>query len=72
MNVKHIIKLVGQALAVGGTVRAFAKARREGDKLKMLDAGLAAASIAVTVAVVVRDVRQGEDHSRIVELEDAS
>ncbi|NDL59149.1 hypothetical protein [Phytoactinopolyspora mesophila] len=72
MNIKHIIKLTSQALAAGGAVRAFTKARREGDTLKMVDAGLAAASVAVAIAVVVREVRQGEDHSRIVELEDAS
>ncbi|WP_166355499.1 hypothetical protein [Phytoactinopolyspora limicola] len=72
MNAKHIIKLATQAFAVVGAVRAFAKARHEGDKLKMLDAGLAGASIVVTVAIVVREVRAGDTTSRVVELEDAS
>jgi hypothetical protein len=71
MNIKHIIRFVGSAFAAGSALKELSKAKRENDKLKMLEAGLSLASVAVTVAVVVREVRQGEDHSRIVELEDA-
>ncbi|NED97355.1 hypothetical protein G1H11_18830 [Phytoactinopolyspora alkaliphila] len=72
MNAKQIIRIVGSVFSATAAMKAFTKAKHEGDKLKMLDAGLAAASIAVTVAIVVRDVRGGDDRSRMVELGDDS
>ncbi|NEE02852.1 hypothetical protein [Phytoactinopolyspora halotolerans] len=70
MNGKQVIKVVGSAFGAFSALRAFSKARHEGDRLKMLDAGLSVASVAVTVAIIVREIREGDDHSRIVELED--
>jgi hypothetical protein len=73
MNAKQIIRLVGSIFSATAALKAFNKARDDGDKLKMLDAGLTAASVAVAVAIVVRDVRSGDDdRSRIVELEDGA
>lgn len=71
MNVKTIAKFAGQAAAAGATVRTFSKARREHDKLRMLDAVITAVSIAVTVAIVVREIRENRDEkSRLIDLED--
>lgn len=72
MNVKTLARFGGQAIAAGATVRTFSKARRDGDKLRMLDAIVTALSIAVTVAVIVRELREkSADKSRMIELEDA-
>lgn len=72
MNVRTIAKFAGQAAAAGATVRTFTKARRENDNLRMLDAVLTALSIAVTVAIVIREIRENSDEkSRLIELEDA-
>ncbi|HEY9411843.1 MAG TPA: hypothetical protein VIP77_19850 [Jiangellaceae bacterium] len=71
MNVKTIAKFAGQAAATVATVRTFSKARREHDKLRMLDAVITAVSIAVTVAIVVREIRENRDEkSRLIDLED--
>ncbi|WP_129669766.1 hypothetical protein [Phytoactinopolyspora endophytica] len=70
MNIKHIIRVVGGVFAAGSAIKTFSKAKNEGDKLKMIDAGLSVASVAVTIAITVREIREGDDGSRIVELED--
>lgn len=71
MNIKHVIKLAGTAFGAFSAIKAFSKAKSEGDTLRMVDAGLSAASVAVTVAIIVREIRDGDGSSRIVELEDA-
>jgi hypothetical protein len=71
VNIKTLARFGGQAIAAATTVRMFSKARREGDKLRMLDAIVTAVSIALTVAVVVRELREtAEGKSRLIELGD--
>ncbi len=71
MNIKTLARFGGQTIAAVTAVRMFTKARREGDKLRMLDAVVTALSIAVTVAVVVRELREAtEGKSRLIELGD--
>ncbi|WP_123788404.1 hypothetical protein [Phytoactinopolyspora halophila] len=61
---------MGSAVSAGSAVKALAKAKREGDTLKMVEAALSVATVAVTVAVVVREMREGENGSADFELED--
>lgn len=71
MNLRTITKLAGPAVSAGATVRTFTKARREHDKLRMLDAVITALSVAVTVAIVVRELRENRaEQSRLIDLED--
>lgn len=72
MNPKHIIRIVGSLFSATAAIKAFSKAKNDNDTLKMIDAGLSAASVAVTVAIVVREIRHGDEHNRVVELEDGA
>ncbi|TDE02192.1 hypothetical protein [Jiangella asiatica] len=71
MNVKYLAKFGGSALGAVGAVRSLAKARRENDRLRLIDAVLSVLSVAVTIAIVVRELREQQNtNSRVIELED--
>lgn len=71
MNVKYLAKFAGSAFGAFSAVRALTKARHEGDKLRMADAVLSAASAALAIAIVVRDLREERNAaSRLVDLEE--
>lgn len=71
MNVKYLAKFVGSAVGAGSALRSFARARRDNDRLKMLDALISVASVALTVAIVVREIREEKStDSRVIDLED--
>ncbi|WP_035812297.1 hypothetical protein [Jiangella gansuensis] len=71
MNVKYLAKFGGSALGAAGAMRSLTKARRENDKLRMIDAVLSVLSVAVTIAIVVRELREEQGkNSRAIDLED--
>ncbi|OEV05540.1 hypothetical protein [Streptomyces oceani] len=55
------VSIAGSLFGVVGTVKRGRQARKEGDLLKMLDVTVSAVSIATTVALLVRDIRQLDD-----------
>jgi large-conductance mechanosensitive channel len=57
MNIMHIARIGGQAMAVGSLVREIRRARAEGDKLRLLDAIVNFLAVATTIAIVVREIR---------------
>ena len=71
MNVKYLVKFASSAFGAVSAVRALTKARHEGDRLRMADAVISAASAAVAVAIVVRDMRdEKNDTTGLVDLEE--
>ncbi|PSL06074.1 hypothetical protein CLV30_103229 [Haloactinopolyspora alba] len=73
MNVKTVAKFAGSALGAGSAARSFAKAKRESDRLRMVDALLSVASAAVTIAIVVREMRAGDEaETQLIDIEDRS
>lgn len=71
MNVKYLAKFGGSALGAVGAARSLTKARREGDKLRMIDAVLSILSVAITIAIVVREIREAQSEDKpLVELKD--
>ncbi|SDU80835.1 hypothetical protein [Jiangella alkaliphila] len=69
MNVKYLAKFGGSALGAVGAARSLGKARREGDKLRMVDAVLSILSVAITIAIVVREIRESQEENKpLVEL----
>lgn len=69
MNIKYLAKFAGSAVGAGSAVRSFAKARRENDRLRMVDAVVSVVSVAITVAIIVREIRE-DQNDRVTELED--
>jgi len=54
-----------------GAARSLTKARRDGDKLRMVDAVLSILSVAITIAIIVREIREAQDDNKpLVELKD--
>ena len=71
MNVKYLVKCASSAFGAVSAVRALTKARHDGDRLRMADAVISAASAAIAVAIVVRDMRdEKNDSNRLVDLEE--
>ncbi|MBB5790541.1 hypothetical protein [Jiangella mangrovi] len=71
MNVKYLAKFGGSAMGAVGAARSLTKARREGDKLRMVDAVLSILSVAITIAIIVREIREAQDDNKpLVELKD--
>ena len=71
MNVKYLAKFAGSAVGAGAAAKSFSKARQQHDKLRMIDALISVLSVAITVAIVVREIRENQDSkSRVIELED--
>ncbi|TDC48808.1 hypothetical protein E1212_20195 [Jiangella ureilytica] len=71
MNVKYLAKFGGSAMGAVGAARSLTRARREGDKLRMVDAVLSILSVAITIAIIVRELRQAQDENKpLVELKD--
>lgn len=69
MNVKYLAKFGGSAMGAVGAARSLTRARREGDKLRMVDAVLSILSVAITVAIIVREIREAQDENKpLVEL----
>ncbi|TDD68175.1 hypothetical protein E1262_16410 [Jiangella aurantiaca] len=71
MNVKYLAKFGGSALSAGTAVRSLSKARRDKDGLRMIDAVLSILSVAITIAIIVREIRESRDENKpLVELKD--
>ncbi len=71
MNVKYVAKFASSSFGAVSAVRALNKARHEDDRLRMIDAVLSAASAAIAVAILVRDIRSDQDaESRMTQLEE--
>ena len=69
MNVKYLAKFGGSAMGAVGAARSLTRARREGDKLRMVDAVLSILSVAITIAIIVREIREAQDENKpLVEL----
>lgn len=58
MNIAAVAKMAGQALSARGSVREFKQARHNSDRLRMAQAAVTGLSVALTVAIIVRDLRQ--------------
>jgi len=61
MKAKDGIRLATRGFAAVSGVRAVNSARKSGDKLELADAILTLASVAVTIAIVVREIRQNDN-----------
>jgi hypothetical protein len=57
-TLRGVGRLAGQAFALVTVFRAVHHARRDGDKLRLLDAVVNALAVATTVAILVRELRE--------------
>jgi predicted nucleic acid-binding protein len=62
MKIINIARIGGQAMAVGALVREVRRARREGDRLLLLDAAVNILAVATTIAVIIREIRRRSEH----------
>jgi hypothetical protein len=65
MNVMNYVRIGGEVFAVGASMRQLRKAREEGDNLRLLEAAVHFLAIAVTIAILLREIRnrRNEDSS---------
>jgi hypothetical protein len=70
MNIAAVARMVGQAMSARGSVREFKLARTENDRLRMVQAVVTGLSVALTVAIIVRELRQEKTQSRVINLEE--
>ncbi|HSK55680.1 MAG TPA: hypothetical protein VK908_10505 [Jiangellales bacterium] len=57
-TLRGVGRLAGQAFALVTVFRTVHHARRDGDKLRLLDAVVNALAVATTVAILVRELRE--------------
>jgi hypothetical protein len=65
-----LVRLAGQAMAVGGAWRSLRQARAQNDKLKLLDAAVRALTVLTTILLIVREVKQQRSAKAALDLED--
>ena len=70
MDIRTLGRFGGQALAVGGAWKSLRQAREQDDKLKLIDAVLRALTVAITIALIVREVREHRSAKAALDLED--
>ena len=70
MDIRTLARFGGQAMAVGGAWKSLRQAREQDDKLKLLDAVLRALTVAITIALIVREVREQRSAKAALDLED--
>jgi hypothetical protein len=70
MNIASVANMAGQAMSARSSVREFKKARTENDRLRMARAVVTGLSVAITVAIIVRELRQEKAQSRVINLEE--
>lgn len=58
MKAKDGFRLATRGASVVGSARMLNNARKDGDKLKIADALLTLLSVAVTIAIIVREIRE--------------
>ncbi|HEX6231963.1 MAG TPA: hypothetical protein VFZ63_02440 [Jiangellaceae bacterium] len=70
MDPRTLVRLAGQAMAVGGAWRSLRQARAQNDKLKLLDAAVRALTVLTTILLIVREVKQQRSAKAALDLED--
>jgi hypothetical protein len=61
MKAKDAFRIATRGATVITSARLLNNARKEGDKLKVADALLTLLSVAVTVAIIIREIRENND-----------
>ncbi len=70
MNVRTMARFGGQAAAVGGAWKSLRQAREQDDKLKLFEAIVRALTVAITIALIVREIREQRSAKAASDLED--
>lgn len=58
MNLKTGIRLATKGFSLFSSAKLLNEARKEGDKLHIADAALTVLSVMVTLAIIIRDLRE--------------
>jgi hypothetical protein len=70
MDIRTLARFGGQAAAVGGAWRSLRQAREQDDKLKLLDAVVRVLTVAITIALIVREIREQRSVKAALDIED--
>ncbi len=70
MNVRTMARFGGQAAAAGGAWKSLRQAREQDDKLKLFEAIVRALTVAITIALIVREIREQRSAKAASDLED--
>lgn len=65
---RNLVRLGGRAFAVTTVVRQLKQARRDGDRLRLLDAAVNALAVLTAILIVIREIRErSEEKTEAVE-----
>ncbi|MBD0292859.1 MAG: hypothetical protein ICV70_04705 [Jiangellaceae bacterium] len=67
MNTRNIARIGTRLTAVFAVLRSLRLARREGDKLRMVDAIVNALAIATAIAILIREIRERRDEEEVLD-----
>jgi hypothetical protein len=65
---RNLVRLGGRAFAVTTVVRQLKQARRDGDRLRLLDAAVNALTVLTAILIIIREIRErSEEKTEAVE-----